>query len=87
MKGLEILLNPDEHMTDDDKSLHAEQFDTNLALLQHRQIHATDPDAISAYWCDECGNEIPEQRRQAIPGVELCVDCAREAEHRERMFR
>ena len=30
---------------------------------------------ISATEC-ECGEEIPEGRRLAIPGVQLCVGCA-----------
>lgn len=30
---------------------------------------------ISAKEC-ECGEDIPEGRRQAIPGVQLCVGCA-----------
>ena len=25
--------------------------------------------------CDECGAEIPEGRREALPGVRLCVAC------------
>ncbi|UNK49535.1 DksA/TraR family C4-type zinc finger protein [Lysobacter sp. S4-A87] len=25
--------------------------------------------------CEECGKEIPEARRKAVPGVRLCVDC------------
>ena len=25
--------------------------------------------------CAECGEEIPEARRTAIPGVKLCIDC------------
>ena len=29
----------------------------------------------SATECDECGEPIPEARRQAIPGVRLCVEC------------
>lgn len=31
--------------------------------------------ACSAKECD-CGAEIPEARRQALPGVQMCVDCA-----------
>lgn len=31
---------------------------------------------ISAKECEECSEEIPEGRRQAIPGVQLCVACA-----------
>lgn len=26
--------------------------------------------------CRECGEEIPAERLAAIPGCELCVDCA-----------
>jgi len=33
---------------------------------------------ISATEC-ECGEEIPEGRRLAIPGVQLCVGCAERA--------
>lgn len=29
----------------------------------------------SAGECVECGEEIPESRRKALPGVKLCVDC------------
>ncbi len=29
----------------------------------------------SARTCDECGKAIPEARRQAIPGVRLCISC------------
>lgn len=25
--------------------------------------------------CAECGEEIPFARREAVPGVKLCVDC------------
>lgn len=28
--------------------------------------------------CEECGEAIPEARRQAIPGVHLCVTCQSE---------
>lgn len=50
------------------------------------QIDATVKDAVdrarsnlspgpSLSHCEECGEEIPEKRRQAIPGVRLCVAC------------
>ncbi len=29
----------------------------------------------SAEFCESCGEEIPEKRRIALPGVTLCVDC------------
>jgi phage/conjugal plasmid C-4 type zinc finger TraR family protein len=57
------------------------------------QIDATVKDAIklaksrlptgpSLESCADCGAKIPEARREAIPGVRLCVVC-QEAEDRE----
>jgi phage/conjugal plasmid C-4 type zinc finger TraR family protein len=37
----------------------------------------------SAGECVECGDEIPEPRRRAVPGVKTCIDCQRQLE-RER---
>jgi phage/conjugal plasmid C-4 type zinc finger TraR family protein len=53
------------------------------------QIDATVEDAIkrardqlphgeSLRQCEECENAIPEARREAIPGVRLCVACQSE---------
>ncbi len=36
------------------------------------------PAGESRTHCEECGEAIPEARRQAIPGVRLCVDCQAE---------
>jgi phage/conjugal plasmid C-4 type zinc finger TraR family protein len=33
------------------------------------------PAGESAAYCDECGEEIPAGRREAIPGVRTCVAC------------
>jgi phage/conjugal plasmid C-4 type zinc finger TraR family protein len=33
------------------------------------------PQGPSATHCDECGTEIPEARRKALPGTRLCVTC------------
>ena len=30
--------------------------------------------------CEECGVEIPQARREAVPGVRHCIDCQQEAE-------
>jgi phage/conjugal plasmid C-4 type zinc finger TraR family protein len=32
--------------------------------------------------CAECGEEIPEARRLAIPGVTLCIHCKTRSERR-----
>ena len=29
----------------------------------------------SARFCEECGSPIPEARRKAVPGVQLCIAC------------
>lgn len=30
--------------------------------------------------CEECGADIPEARRKAVPGVRLCVSCQEAAD-------
>ena len=58
------------------------------------QIDATVDDAVkrarsslpqgeSLRQCEECGNEIPAARREAVPGVRLCLACQAERD-RER---
>ncbi len=53
------------------------------------QIDATVEDAIkhareqlptgeSRRHCDECGESIPEARREAVPGVRFCIACQTE---------
>lgn len=57
------------------------------------QIDATVEDAIqqarsnltsgeSAEFCDDCDAAIPEARRLAMPGVQLCVKCQAELEQK-----
>jgi phage/conjugal plasmid C-4 type zinc finger TraR family protein len=38
-------------------------------------VRARMPVGASAMHCTECGEEIPELRRRAIPGVRTCVEC------------
>ena len=33
------------------------------------------PKGSSLKQCEECNVDIPEARRQAVPGVRLCIDC------------
>ena len=33
------------------------------------------PRGPSAEYCDECGELIPEKRREAVPGVRRCIQC------------
>lgn len=32
-------------------------------------------DGVSAYFCADCDDEIPEERRKSVPGCERCVSC------------
>lgn len=38
------------------------------------------PQGESLRHCEECDEVIPEARRQAVPGVRLCVACQSEAD-------
>ncbi|MDO4247793.1 MAG: DksA/TraR family C4-type zinc finger protein [Neisseria sp.] len=41
------------------------------------------PSGDSAHECAECGESIPEARRTALPGVQLCVSCQEEADKQQ----
>ena len=38
------------------------------------------PRGESLEFCEECGEAIPQGRREALPGVRLCVPCQMEKE-------
>jgi len=42
------------------------------------------PSGLSLANCEECGEEIPVARREAVPGVRLCVVCQAEADREQR---
>jgi len=42
-----------------------------LARLKGRKTHV----GASLTHCAECEEPIPKARREAIPGVKLCIDC------------
>ena len=44
------------------------------------------PDGESLTHCKECEAVIPDARREAIPGVRLCVDCQSELEKEQTTF-
>ncbi|MEQ5802227.1 DksA/TraR family C4-type zinc finger protein [Halomonas sp. H10-9-1] len=41
------------------------------------------PHGESLAHCEECGGEIPQARREAVPGVRLCVACQAERDKRQ----
>ena len=40
------------------------------------------PSGVSAMDCAECGEPIPQRRREALPGVRTCVACQGERDRR-----
>ena len=51
-----------------------EQIDATVSDAVAR-ARSGQPSGPSLTHCAECEAEIPEGRRQAIPGVRLCVEC------------
>jgi phage/conjugal plasmid C-4 type zinc finger TraR family protein len=44
------------------------------------------PDGEGLTHCEECETAIPDARRQAIPGVRLCVGCQSALEKKQPTF-
>lgn len=51
------------------------EISTAEAVARARQRAERVGNTPSARFCAECDDPIPQARRQAIPGVQLCVDC------------
>lgn len=68
-----------------DRATEQEERFRAQALAVHAAMR---PQGASARHCQapDCGVEIPEQRRRALPGVQLCIDCATR-EEKERSGR
>ena len=59
--------------------LHSLHINMNAVSDVQKKL-AKQAEKPSAEFCEECGDEIPEARRKAIPGVQYCVYCQ---EHEE----
>jgi len=58
-----------------------DQIDDTVAdAVKRARAHI--PKGEAATQCLECGEDIPEPRRRALPGVKLCVDCQSERDNR-----
>jgi phage/conjugal plasmid C-4 type zinc finger TraR family protein len=51
-----------------------DQIDASVADAVER-ARSKMPSGESLSECEECGKEIPEARRAAVPGVKLCISC------------
>lgn len=67
--------------TDDDAVL--EQIQDSINDEVHR-ARKNVPSGESCMFCEECGEEIPEARRQALPGVKLCIKCQTEKDKEQK---
>jgi len=63
-----------------DRASQLEEQAREIALAQ--VLARTTPDIESAHFCIDCGVDIPEARRQAVPGCQRCIDCQT---HHEQM--
>lgn len=61
--------------------LHAIHIHMN-AVAKHREAMEKQRSQESLLECDDCGDEIPEARRIAIPGVQRCIHCQELLERR-----
>ena len=73
-------------MDDIDRACDREQLDREAAIEHERGHYARDWQAASATECAGCGATLPDARRQAVPGVQLCIDCRSAAEAQARHF-
>jgi phage/conjugal plasmid C-4 type zinc finger TraR family protein len=49
-----------------------------------RRARSQLPRGESLRRCEECGISIPEARREAVPGVRLCISCQQEQDSGRR---
>ncbi len=53
---------------------------TEMALANHLLRVSQNAEKESALDCKECGEQIPEARREASKGCQLCIDCQQRLE-------
>ena len=61
-----------------DSATELTQHRTDMAVAAMRINHA----AVSATHCRDCGEEIPERRRELVAGCQRCADCQEDEELR-----
>jgi phage/conjugal plasmid C-4 type zinc finger TraR family protein len=56
--------------------LASEREDWNREAALDAFRHRPKPSGESAYFCNSCGERIPDARRLAVPGTNVCGFCA-----------
>ena len=59
-----------------------EQIDASISD-EIKRARSQLPRGESLHECEECGASIPEARREAVPGVHLCVSCQEEVDEEQ----
>ena len=59
-----------------------EQIEASINDELARMKAGTGPVGESRTHCAECEEPIPQARRDALPGVKLCIDCMQERDAR-----
>ena len=59
-----------------------EQIEASIADELKRMEAQRKRNGVSLTHCAECDEPIPEARRQAVPGVTLCIECQQERDGR-----
>jgi phage/conjugal plasmid C-4 type zinc finger TraR family protein len=62
-----------------------EQIDASIEDAVNRARNQL-PKGESLERCEECDAEIPEARRQAVPGVRLCISCQAKQDKATKAF-
>ena len=62
-----------------------EQIDSTVADAVQRSRSRL-PRGKSLSHCEECDAPIPRARREAVPGVRLCIACQSECDRRQAAF-
>jgi phage/conjugal plasmid C-4 type zinc finger TraR family protein len=62
-----------------------EQIDSSIEDAVQRARNQL-PRGESLSHCEECDASIPDARRQAVPGVRLCVACQSEQDREQARF-
>lgn len=60
----------------------SEQIEASISDELARMQARTRPVGESLTHCAECDEPIPEKRREALPGVKLCIECQTERDGR-----
>lgn len=74
-------------MRPEDEAQLLEMAERNKVIKQVRDRVAKSAESPSAEFCmnKSCGEAIPEARRLAYPGVQLCIDCRSMSEKAGRL--